>query len=390
MLSSKPYAFMTIGKTKSLGQLTAKGNHNMRVMDNDNVIKELSSLNREYVSIGDSWDVEIPEGKTKDDLTFADAFNSRIKELPHYKNHNVRSNGVYAYEIVMSYTKDENIDPYAWAERSMEWVHKTFDKAGDGKSNVLHAVLHMDEPGNPHLHVIVLPIDENCKLNAMAYTNGSRVMSELQTTYAKSVEDLGIQRGISGSSAKHKDIRKMYASINNVKADYPKPKEGQSAMDYYKEIQEFTETKLLSGYKQVEDMKVRGLQEIDKMKQECNDALQEQIEGTIAIERHKTKELKKKQENLRSSIDNYQDQYNALCKQLEAVQLVFQNNTRDQEELEEYRRMKRGITAMMQLEPEKAAQYQEYLDYLGEYGDEYGHDYADHDIDTIDVESELD
>ena len=387
MASDRPYAFMTIEKIKNLGQLASMGNHNMRLKHNDNVIEELSVLNREYTKIGDSW--AIKTSNEKSDISFADVFNSRIAELPYYHNHKIRSDNVLAYEIIMSYTKDESIDPYEWAERSMKWVHQTFDRAGDGKSNVLHAVLHMDEPGNPHIHAIVVPIDEDGKLNAKAFTNGSRIMSQLQTTYAKSVEELGIQRGVTGSSAKHRDIRKMYASINNVKADYPKPKDGQSAMDYYKEIQEFTETKLLAGYKEVEDMKVRGLQELDRMKQDYNEALHEQIEGTVAIEQHKTIQLRKQQKEIKKSVDNYQNQYDALCKQLEAVQMVFQNTTRNQEELEEYRRMKKGITAMKALEPEKAAQYQAYLDYLEEYGEEYGDKYEEHDIDTIEVESEL-
>lgn len=389
MAIDRPYAFMTIGKVKNLGTLTAKGNHNMRVMHNDNVISDLSVLNRTYVDIGDSWDVEIPEGKTKEDLTFADAFNNRIKSLPYYQDHNVRSNAVYAYEMVMSYTKDDAIDPYAWAEKSMEWVHQTFDGAGDGKSNVLHAVLHMDEPGNPHLHVIVVPIDENGKLNAAAYTDGSRVMSQLQTTYAKSVEEFGLQRGVAGSSAKHKDIRKLYATLNNVKVNHPMPKEGQTAMEFYNEFQDSMETRILASYKEFEDMKTRTLQELDRKKMEYREFLNKDLEAERAIVKHETRlheenisKLRNEQAELQQNISNYQEQYDILARQLEAMQLVFQNTTQDQEDLEVHRAIKKGFRAMQELEPDEAEKYEGYINHIIDYGEE-------HDIDTIEIEPEL-
>lgn len=370
-MADRPYAFMTISKIKNFGQLTAKGNHNMRVMHNDNVIEDLSVLNRVYTDIGDSWDVTIPDGKTKEEVTFTEAYQDRIKSIPYYQDHNIRSNGVLAYEIVMSYTRDESIDPYQWAEKSMEWLHETFDHAGDGKSNVLHAVLHMDEPGNPHIHAIVVPIDEHNRLSSKAYTNGSRVMSHYQSTYAESVKEFGIQRGVAGSSAKHKDIRKLYATLNNVKADYLKPQEGQSAMEYYQEMHEYIEEKILSRYKEAEDLKVRGMQEVDRMMADARDAIKEDAEAERALFNHETKKLQQEQTNLRQSISNYQAQFDELSRQLEAVQTVFQNTAQTQEELEEYHRIKKGLRVMSELEPEKAEQYQQYLNYLGEYGEEY-------------------
>lgn len=383
MGAERPYAFMTMGKVKNLGTLTAKGNHNMRVKQSDNVIPELSELNRIYTDIGDSWDVEVPRGKTQEELTFTDAFNARIKSLPHYQNHKVRSNAVYAYEIVMSYTKDDTIDPYAWAEKSMEWIHQTFDKAKDGKSNILHAVLHMDEPGNPHLHVIVVPIDEEGKLNAKAFTDGSRVMSQHQTTYAKSVKEFGLQRGVSGSSAKHKDIRKLYATLNNVKIDHPMPKEGQSAREYYDEIQEYIETRMLSGYKELEDKKTRDLQEVDRQRQESREFIRKDLEAERAIINHEKKQYQKELTEIKKDFTETKDQFEILRRQLEATQLAFQNLTQDQEDYEKYKKIQKGVHALQVLEPEEADRYLNYTEEVVAYGEE-------HDIDMLEIEPEID
>jgi hypothetical protein len=100
--------------------------------------------------------------------------------------------------------------------------------------------------GNIHIHAIVIPIDENCKLNAKRYTNGSWVLSAMQTSYAKAVENLGLERGLAGSSAKHKDIRKLYAELNRAKADVPQPKENETAAQYYQRAMQELETMRLS------------------------------------------------------------------------------------------------------------------------------------------------
>ena len=390
MGTDRPYAFMTLGKVKSLGTLTAKGNHNMRVKLSDNVIPELSELNRVYTNIGESWDVEVPEGKTKEEVTFADAFKARIATLPYYQNHKTRPDAVYAYELVMSYTKDDTIDPYAWAEKNMEWVHQTFDRAGDGKSNVLHAVLHMDEPGNPHMHVIVVPIDAECRLNAKSFTNGSRVMRHLQDTYAEAVSECGLQRGVPNSSAKHKDIQKMYANINIVKDNYPMPRDGQTAKEYHGEIQEYIETMMLSGYKELEDNKTRDLQEVDRYRNEAREVIRNDLEANKAVLRHERKlhqqeidTQQQKLDTLNKDITEAQDQLAILQRQLEATQLVFQNLTEDTEEYEKHKKIRKGVRVLQMLDPEEAEKYIYYTDQIIAYGEEY-------DIDTIEIEPELD
>lgn len=207
------YAFMSIERIKSYSAMGAKYRHNCRRTDLigkdiSNVIAEKSCLNIELVSL--------PKDADGNEMDYEKAMRQRISEQEYYRDHKIRKNAVLGFEVLMTYSRDDSIDAEQWAKQSVEWLHRQFDRAGDGKSNVLHAVMHRDETGNVHIHAFVVPIDERGHLNADGFTHGSRVMSEMQTSYAKSVENLGIKRGIAGSTAKHKDIQRMYAALNNV------------------------------------------------------------------------------------------------------------------------------------------------------------------------------
>lgn len=207
------YAFMSIERIKSYNAMGAKYRHNCRRTDLigkeiPNVITEKSYLNMELVPL--------PKNADGSEMDYEKAMKQRIAEQEFYRDHRIRKNAVLGFEVLMTYSRDDSIDAEQWARQSVDWLHRQFDRAGDGKSNVLHAVMHRDETGNVHIHAFVVPIDERGHLNADGFTHGSRVMSEMQTSYAKSVENLGIKRGIAGSTAKHADIQRMYAALNNV------------------------------------------------------------------------------------------------------------------------------------------------------------------------------
>ena len=53
------------------------------------------------------------------------------------------------------------------------------------------------------------------KLNAKHFTGGKKVLSQLQTDFAKDVgQRHGLERGIEGSQAKHQTIKEFYAQVN--------------------------------------------------------------------------------------------------------------------------------------------------------------------------------
>jgi hypothetical protein len=78
------------------------------------------------------------------------------------------------------------------------------------------AVLHLDEQ-TPHLHLLVVPRlkqgDSGWKLNSKALFDRQR-LTEMQTTYAKALEHLGIRRGEPGSDAVHSEVKQFYGAVN--------------------------------------------------------------------------------------------------------------------------------------------------------------------------------
>ena len=78
-----------------------------------------------------------------------------------------------------------------WALDNARWVGSLF-----GSDNVIDCSLHLDEK-TPHIHAMVIPIDERGKLNARAFVGGTRErLSSLQTDYAGAMQKHGLERGI--------------------------------------------------------------------------------------------------------------------------------------------------------------------------------------------------
>jgi len=124
----------------------------------------------------------------------------------------VRANAVLALEYVMTASKefyaDADRDKLAtWTERSMVWLRERF-----GAENVVAAVLHKDEL-TPHIQAVVVPITEAGRLSATHYVDGAEKLHEMQTSYARAVEDLGLVRGVQGSVATHQTVQEYYAKI---------------------------------------------------------------------------------------------------------------------------------------------------------------------------------
>lgn len=98
----------------------------------------------------------------------------------------------------------------AWAVASMAWARRQWP------DQLASAVLHTDEQ-SPHLHLLVVPRvkngDSGWKLNSKALFDRQR-LTEMQTSYAKALEHLGIRRGEPGSNAKHAEVKQFYGAVN--------------------------------------------------------------------------------------------------------------------------------------------------------------------------------
>lgn len=189
------FAIFRVERIKSVQQLGAAQSHNKRLAA-DTPNADPSIKNRTLVDRGDIvqlWHNIIDANQIK-----------------------VRKNAVLALETVQTFSPDADVkDLDAWARDSMRFLEKKF-----GKENILHAELHLDET-TPHIQAIIIPLKDG-KLNAKAMASGKKMMSDMQTEYAKSVEGHGLERGILNSKATHKTIKEYYSELN---ADAKKIKE---------------------------------------------------------------------------------------------------------------------------------------------------------------------
>ena len=123
-------------------------------------------------------------------------------------------------------------------EQSKKWLENKY-----GKKNVVSTTVHRDET-TPHLVAYVVPVDEETgRLNAKKFIGGSRhTLSQMQTDFAVEVKDLGLDRGLQGSKAKHTSIQEYYEKLNNYENEpgiekgltyeVPEPEFFESKKDY--------------------------------------------------------------------------------------------------------------------------------------------------------------
>ena len=106
---------------------------------------------------------------------------------------------------------DDRLD--AWQPAAMEFLQAEF---GD---NLVSAIVHLDE-STPHIDAIFVPIDKTprnkgspVRLNCARWFDGRKKLTALQDRYAAALAPLGLERGVKGSRAQHKDIKRQYATL---------------------------------------------------------------------------------------------------------------------------------------------------------------------------------
>ena len=196
------YAIMRTAKLKTGGNVGASLSHTYRERETQNADLEKTPQNEIIV---------------KGDMEKMETMLDGVKK---------RSDSVHCVEIFMG-TSPEFFEGKSesqiseWKDKSMGWAKETF-----GEENILSAVMHRDEQ-TPHLSVHVVPIKDG-KLNAKSWLGGREKLSELQDSYSKSVEGLGLDRGERGSPAKHEEVKKYYERVQEpidltTNLTYPKP-----------------------------------------------------------------------------------------------------------------------------------------------------------------------
>lgn len=184
----------------------------------------------------------------------------------------VRKGAVLGIEAVLTYTRAEgaDIDVEQWAADSLAWLQEKF-----GKDNVRNAILHLDE-ANPHIHAIIIPMDEKGRLNCKHFINGPKSLADYQTSYAEAVGDkYGLSRGTQYSTQRklandYKNIaRYKAATIGKAFADAKVTEPLQDELD--EDGQLILDRYLPRVKKAIEDNNLSYLAQINDLKQEVNE-----------------------------------------------------------------------------------------------------------------------
>ncbi|MBQ9737472.1 MAG: plasmid recombination protein [Clostridia bacterium] len=188
--NEQPYAVFRFEKIKTYQQFAITIQHANRELDVPNA--DPSKANGYYKS------------------TPLDVIKKRCEEA------RTRKDNVLGYDLLFTASPDFFVSAEftkeiskKWQEETIYWIYRNF-----GKENVVNIALHLDET-TPHITCQTLAI-YNGKLNAKHFTGGAEKCSKLQDDYAKAVKNLGLQRGVHGSKAKHENIKKYYARVGSA------------------------------------------------------------------------------------------------------------------------------------------------------------------------------
>ena len=185
------YAIMRSRKLSSLGCVAASLKHNFRERETPNADQERTPENAHLVA-----------GST-------DQAMGKLRELLPEKR---RKDAVVAVEYVCTaspewWKKSTTEQQSAFFQRSIDWLADKY-----GRDRVVTATIHRDET-SPHLAAYVVPLTKDGRLSAKEFIGNRTQMSADQTSFAARVADLGLERGIEGSKAKHQTIKDFYAQL---------------------------------------------------------------------------------------------------------------------------------------------------------------------------------
>lgn len=223
------YAILRVAKHRSGRSVAGMGRHMHRTRETPNADPSRAGRNATYTPATGwtKWADAPPPSLTGQLRERLDDFEARGGKL--------RKDSVLAVELMLSaspeWFKRASADQQRrWLQANTEWLETVF-----GERNLLQVTLHLDET-TPHLHAFVVPEIEMVEtrgrkpkagspaaakapkpaLAASHWLDGRAKLGELQDRYAAAMEPFGLDRGMTGSKAKHRTIRSYYAAAENV------------------------------------------------------------------------------------------------------------------------------------------------------------------------------
>lgn len=191
-METSPYAILRVAKLKSAGNVAGSLAHTYRTRATPNADPARAGANEH--SHAD------PEG-------VAQALRARLPEKR-------RKDAVIGLEYFVGaspawFDGKAAGDDAEYFAQALDWLR---DK--HGADNVVAWSIHRDEK-TPHLVAYVVPLGQDGKLNAKAFTGGRATLSAMQTDFVKQVgQRHGLRRGIEGSKATHTTIKEYYAAVS--------------------------------------------------------------------------------------------------------------------------------------------------------------------------------
>ena len=206
------YVIMRMKKLKTRASVASSGRHNFRERETPNADESLTITN--------SHD----KAQSTNDLMHRLTMN-----IPRPKDR--RKNAVLAVEYMITASPEwwqsaTQIQKLEFEQKAKQFLTEIY-----GDKNIIQFSIHRDEK-TPHVSAIVTPMHEG-KLNARLYCGGRAKLAEQQDRIAELMSELGLERGIRGSKAKHKTIQQFYSEIQKndrdttvqaITADELKPK----------------------------------------------------------------------------------------------------------------------------------------------------------------------
>lgn len=197
------FAIMRAKKLKTMGSVAAALQHCYRERTTPNADENRTPKNQHLVARSTS-----------------ESMGLLRQRLPEKR----RKDAVLAVEYLMS------ASPEWWQTATKEQKKQFFVKSFGwlarkyGKANILTASIHLDET-TPHLSAFVVPLTADGRLSAKEFIGNRQKMSHDQTDFAQSLAELGLERGVKGSRAKHQRVKAHYATMQDHQSITVSPEE---------------------------------------------------------------------------------------------------------------------------------------------------------------------
>lgn len=190
---------LRVGKVKTADKIKQILNHNFRLVAVPNANPEQSKNNFNLRKVDDV--------RQHIDLAFF------TDDAIHKKR---RKDAVLCMDYLISASPDffktnSPITQMRFFEEMTDWLKKRH-----GAENVLSVNIHYDET-TPHMHALVIPTDPRTGKLSCDYHMGNKTkMRQMQTDIAQAAAKFGLERGESGSKAKHTSIKKFYGLVEEA------------------------------------------------------------------------------------------------------------------------------------------------------------------------------